>query len=91
MFVKHDKREVCGENPGCEVDVYVRSTFETIAGTQWGDIDISAALAGGSLKVVGPIVYTKSVPRWFPVGAFARENWRPAERQLELPRALRNC
>jgi DNA-binding HxlR family transcriptional regulator len=79
MFIKEDKREVCDENPGHEVDVYLRSTFKTIAGIWWGDLDVRAAVANGSLKVVGPSVYTKSLPRWFPVSQFAGENPRRGE------------
>jgi putative sterol carrier protein len=92
MFIKEDKREVCDENPGHEVDVYVRSTFRTIAGIWWGDIDVRAALAEGGLKVVGAPVYTKSLPRWFPVSQFAGENRRDAERRMSRrPGALQSC
>ena len=68
-----------GECAGHEVDVYLRSTFKTIAGIWWGDIDVRAAVANGSLKVVGPSVYTKSLPRWFPVSQFAGDNPRRGE------------
>lgn len=74
VLIRDDKREVCDENPGYEVDVYFRSTLRTLSEIWWGDIGLSAARNGGALKVSGPVVYTKCLSKWFPVSNFAAEN-----------------
>jgi DNA-binding HxlR family transcriptional regulator len=80
VFVQDDKREVCDENPGHEVDVYFRSTLRTLSEIWWGDVGLRAACSNGSLQVTGPPVFTRSLIKWFPVSSFATENRRyPAD------------
>jgi len=73
IVVQDDKREVCDQNPGYEVDVYFRSTLRTLSEIWWGDRSIDEARRNESLKVTGPPVYTKHLARWFPVSSFAGE------------------
>jgi len=74
ILVHGNKREVCGENPGYEVDIYFRSTLRTLSEIWWGDVGLPSACNDESLKVVGSPVYTKSLSKWFPVSSFAAEN-----------------
>jgi DNA-binding HxlR family transcriptional regulator/putative sterol carrier protein len=80
FIVLHDgKREVCDDNPGHEVDVYLRSTLRTLSEIWWGDTTLLAALDDGRLKVSGSVVHAKRIKRWFPVSSFAQENPKFAE------------
>jgi DNA-binding HxlR family transcriptional regulator len=74
ILVQDEKREVCDENPGYEVDVYFRSTLRTLSEIWWGDKSLRSACASELLKVQGTPVYTKNVATWFPVSSFATEN-----------------
>lgn len=74
VMVRGDKREVCDENPGHEVDVFVRSTLRTLTEVMLGDVDLNAARESGALKVTGPTVYTKNLAKWFPFSAFVEDN-----------------
>lgn len=76
LLIRDDKREVCDENPGYEVDVYFRSSLRTLSEIWWGDVALSAARDKGALKVTGPVTYTKNLSRWFPISSFAPENRR---------------
>jgi putative sterol carrier protein len=79
-IVLHDgKREVCDENPGHEVDVYLRSTLRTLAEIWWGDTGLLAAIDDGRLKLGGSAAHTQRIRQWFPVSAFARDNPRFAD------------
>ena len=78
VMIRGDSREVCDENPGHEVDVYVRSTLRTLTEIMLGDLGLVAALESGALKVTGPAVYTKNLAKWFPVSGFAADNPRAA-------------
>lgn len=76
VFVRADKREVCDENPGHEVDVYLRSTLRTMTEILLGDVGLQSAVDGKALQVIGAPVYTKNLRKWFPVSEFAQENRR---------------
>jgi DNA-binding HxlR family transcriptional regulator len=74
ILVHGDKREVCDENPGYEVDVYFRSTLRTLSEIWWGDMALPAACDDKSLQVTGQPTYTRNLARWFPVSSFATLN-----------------
>ena len=74
IVLHDDKREVCDDNPGHEVDVYLRSSLRTLAEIWWGDTPLGAALEDGRLKVGGSLPHTRHLARWFPVSSFARDN-----------------
>jgi DNA-binding HxlR family transcriptional regulator len=76
IFVQDDKREMCDENSGHEVDIFFRSTLRTLSEIWWGDIELRTACNSGSLQVVGPSVYTKNLSKWFPISSVAGENTR---------------
>jgi putative sterol carrier protein len=73
ILLHGDKRQVCDENPGYEVDVYLRGTLRAFSEIWWGEVDVRTAIASGSLKVTGSPVYTKRIAKWFPVSSFAGE------------------
>jgi len=74
IVIDDEKREVCDENPGHEVDVYLRATLRTLSEIWWGDTSLDAACADGRLKVSGSTPYTRHLARWFPVSSFAKDN-----------------
>jgi DNA-binding HxlR family transcriptional regulator len=74
VIVKNDKREVCDDNPGYEVDVYVRSTVRTLTEIMLGDQSLQAACRSKALQVTGPPVYTRNMTKWFPITRFAGDN-----------------
>lgn len=71
ISIKDGKPEVCDVNMGNEVDVFFRSTYDTLHEIWWGETSIAAARNSGQLTVSGPTVYTRSMSKWFPVNAFS--------------------
>jgi DNA-binding HxlR family transcriptional regulator len=82
VTIRGDKREVCDENPGHEIDVYVRATLRTLTEILLGDISLQAACDNKSLQVLGPPVYTRNLARWFPVSQFAKDNPRMSRKEF---------
>jgi DNA-binding HxlR family transcriptional regulator len=80
VIIRAGEREICDENSGHEVDVFVRTTLRTLTEIMLGDVSLLAACDRGTLKVTGPTVYTKNLAKWFPVSGFAMENPRLASR-----------
>jgi DNA-binding HxlR family transcriptional regulator len=74
IIVKGTEREVCDENPGHEVDVYLRSTVRTLHEVFFGDTDLDQACKSKALQVLGSPVYAKNLSKWFPTSTFAQDN-----------------
>ena len=74
ILLKDDKRETCDENPGHEVDVYLRSTLDDFSRLWWGEFSVPAAVESGKLKVTGRPAYARSISRWLPQSSFANCN-----------------
>jgi hypothetical protein len=85
VIIRGDNREVCDENPGHEVDVYLRATLRTLTEILLGDIDLKAACDNQSLQVLGPPVYTRHLAKWFPVSEYATVNRRAGRGRLGPP------
>ena len=74
ILVRDGAARMCDENPGYEVDLYVRSNLRTLTELWYGFTDLAAARTSGAFEVVGPTVYTRSLARWFPTSDFAADN-----------------
>jgi hypothetical protein len=74
ILIQGDKREACDDNPGYEVDVYLRSTLHTLTEIWWGDRGLLAAINAGDLQVSGAPACTRNIAKWFPVSSFAKDN-----------------
>jgi DNA-binding HxlR family transcriptional regulator len=83
VMIHGDKREVCDENPGHEVDVYLRATLRTLTEILLGDVSLQSACDKKSLQVLGAPVYTRNLARWFPISEFAKENPRARREAAE--------
>jgi len=90
LFVNQSKCEVCDENRGYEVDVYLRSTLQTLSDIWWNNLSFKEAIATGELQVVGAPVYAKTLSKWFPTSMFADDNSvRKKAKQVLRPESAR--
>lgn len=62
--INNGDSELCADNPGTEVDVYITTDLRTMTEVWMGDIKIKQAQDAGKLKVVGPPVYANNVSSW---------------------------
>ena len=67
LLVDGDVVDLCTEDPGKEVDLYVNSKVRTIVEVWEGDLDISKALRNGSIKAHGLRHLVRTMPQWFGV------------------------
>ena len=59
--------DVCTEEPGKDVDLYINSSVRTIVEVWEGDLDMRTALRSGSVKAHGLRHLIRSMPDWFGV------------------------
>lgn len=67
LLVDDDVVDLCTEDPGKEVDLYINSSVRTIVEVWEGDLDISQALRNGSIKAHGLRYLVRTMPKWFGV------------------------
>lgn len=74
VLVRDGKSQVCDENPGHDVDVYLSANLKTLYGLWFGEISHNAACKQDLLKVVGAPVYSKNLSQWLRTSQFAKVN-----------------
>jgi len=74
VLVRDGNAQVCDENLGHEVDVYVTATLQDLYNIWFGEISIPAARDCGRLKVTGMPAYTKNLGKWLRTSQFAAHN-----------------
>ena len=63
--------DLCNEDPGYEVDVYITGTLESLAGVWMGDDKLGDAINDKSVILTGTTHYVRSSQRWFPQSHYA--------------------
>jgi DNA-binding HxlR family transcriptional regulator len=67
LLVDGDVVDLCTENPGKDVDLYIISSVRTIVEVWEGDLDMRKALRNGSIKAHGMRHLIRTMPDWFGV------------------------
>jgi DNA-binding HxlR family transcriptional regulator/putative sterol carrier protein len=62
--VNDGKSELCADNPGTEVDVYITTDLRTMTEVWMGDLSIDQAQASNKLKIVGLSQYLRNIRAW---------------------------
>lgn len=71
-FVNEDGRaEMCFEEPGFDVDLYLTSTLRDMIYIYRGDLPLARALAEKRLEAHGPAWARRALPRWLAPDAIA--------------------
>lgn len=64
VWVDGEEVDLCTEDPGKDVDLYVSSDVRTMVEAWQGDIDLTKALASGAIKAHGERNLIKTIPDW---------------------------
>jgi DNA-binding HxlR family transcriptional regulator len=67
FLVDCDVVDLCTEDPGKDVDLFINSSVRTIVEVWEGDLDIRMALRNGSIKAHGLRHLIRTMPDWFGV------------------------
>ena len=77
LVVSRDDVDLCTEDTGKDVDLYISSDLRTMVEVWLGDRDLKAMLRNERINAVGSKVLIRSMEDWFGLGVFA--DVRPAE------------
>ena len=77
IVVYDDTVDLCTEDPGKEVDLYINSTVRTLVEVWEGDVELKAALASKAITTHGVRALERSMSDW--LGLCIYKDVRPAE------------
>ena len=80
LVVRNDQVDLCTENPGLDVDLYVSSSLRTMIEVWEGDVPINTALHEELIRTQGNTKLAKTMPQWLGINPFA--NIRPGVPEL---------
>ena len=70
LLVDGDDVDLCTEDPGKDVDLYVNSSVRTLVEVWNGDLNIRTALANRSIKATGMRHLIRTMPDWFGLSVY---------------------
>ena len=71
LVVRNDEVDLCTENPGKDVDLYLRTSLRSMIEIWNGDIEIKAALRKELIKTQGNTQLAKTIPDWLGICLYA--------------------
>jgi DNA-binding HxlR family transcriptional regulator len=69
---EHGRCELCLENPGFEVDLYLAGTLPDFIYIVRGDLTLARAVARGRLEAIGPMRLRRALVRWLNLGPLTK-------------------
>ena len=87
LWIVFDRGEasVCVQHPGFDTDVLVTATTSALAEVFQGLVSWARAVEAGAIRVDGPPVLARSLPRWFLGSPFAEATRSRAARAEAVP------
>lgn len=71
LIVRDNNVDLCTENPGLDVDLYVRSKLRTMVEVWEGDLALQTALHDGKIGTQGNKQLAKTMSAWFGINLYA--------------------
>lgn len=71
LIVRDNNVDLCTENPGLEVDLYVSSSLRTMVEVWEGDLALQTALTKGQIETQGNSQLAKTMGNWFGINPYA--------------------
>jgi DNA-binding HxlR family transcriptional regulator len=72
LIVQSGEVDVCLDDPGYEVDVWITCTLLTLTQVFMGDLSINSARTSGRITLDGDGQLVRNMPRWFPLMPFSQ-------------------
>jgi DNA-binding HxlR family transcriptional regulator len=71
LMLERAQVDLCIDDPGFEVDLYVEADLAAIAKVWLGDVTFESVLSSGEVRLIGPRQLAKAFPSWLMLSHFA--------------------
>ncbi len=72
IVIDGKERELCDTNPGCEVDIRIRSDVRTMTRIWAGELSFQDAKRSEQLQLEGPPLLVRSIAKWLKIAPLAQ-------------------
>lgn len=72
LIINQGVVDLCNDNPGKEIDLYITGDLESLVSVWMGDSDIRSAAKSGEVRLNGESYLVESATRWFPQSPYAK-------------------
>ena len=74
LVVCENEVDLCSEDPGKEVDLYISSTVRDLASVWRGDIPLAKALRDKAIRTHGNVHIARTITKWLGINLYADVN-----------------
>lgn len=74
VHIRDGDVQICDTDLGFEIDVHIASTLDAMTRVWYGEVDMTAAMDEGLMKVDAAPVYTRHIKRWLTISSFTTDN-----------------
>lgn len=67
--------DLCNDDPGKNVDLYMRAGLKDLIAIWSGDLSLHQALSEDTLMLTGEAHLSRSASKWFPISPVVRREW----------------
>jgi DNA-binding HxlR family transcriptional regulator len=78
LVIEGGEVDLCGVDPGYEVDLYVNSTLRSMTAVWMGHSTLMAEIDAGNIELTGDRAIARSMHAWLGLSKFAKEDGRIA-------------
>jgi DNA-binding HxlR family transcriptional regulator len=78
LVIENGEVDLCGVDPGYDVDLYVRSSLRSMTAVWTGVTTLKAEIDAGNIVLTGDKVIARSMHQWLGLSPFAKEKSRVA-------------
>ncbi len=71
LLADHDQVDLCMEDPGKDIDVYITNRLPAVAAVWMGDVSVRSAIRSHDIDVTGNANLVRTVNRWFPKSIYS--------------------
>jgi hypothetical protein len=71
LVLERERVDLCVEDPGFEVDLYVEADLAAMAKVWLGDVTFDRVLRSGEVRLAGPRALARAFPTWLMLSKFA--------------------
>ena len=71
LVIERESVDLCTDDPGKDVDLYISSSLSSLVKIWMGDIDVKSARVSNAVMLTGSSHLMTSASRWFPRSSYA--------------------
>ena len=78
LVIEDGTVDLCGVDPGYDVDLHVRSSLRSMTAVWMGHSTLQREIDAGAIQLIGDKALARRMHEWLGLSSFAKEKWQIA-------------